>query len=98
MLAQVALQHFGHQARDRTTDSGDLLQHAMAVNVLAAFDQTFQRVRLPLDSAHACKQAFLTNDSMSHCKDCSEVLERGTQLTAGRSSWSGSDRPPGRQG
>src|SRR5690606_15140118 len=63
-LAQMGLHHLGHQAVDRTTDGGDLLQHRPAG--AAGFQRTAQRIALAADAAHAGQDLLLFFGGVRH--------------------------------
>ena len=64
LLAQMGLHHLGHQAVDRATDGGDLLQHRPAVS--AGFQRAVQRISLAADAAHAGQDLFLLFGGVRH--------------------------------
>ncbi len=55
--SQMGLHHLGHQAVDRATDGGDLLQHRPAVG--AGFQRAVKRIALAADAAHAGQDLLL---------------------------------------
>jgi len=64
MFADMTFQYLGHQAGDRTTHRGNLLQDSSTFG--AAFERGFQRLNLALDAAYAGEQWLLIANGVAH--------------------------------
>ena len=69
MLLQVFLQHIGHQAGSRAAHRSDLLQHVIALALVA--QQPFECLDLTLHAPHARQQPGVVPPCMNHAPQAS---------------------------